>query len=81
MTDTAPTTPGTRARALRLRQALTVEEAAQGIGVSTQTIYRFERDEGRGPRIQTLRKIAGFYDVEPATLLPERDRQAIATPA
>ena len=59
-----------RLRALRKKAGLTVEEAAEQIGVSAGTIYHWERAIN-APHIWILPKISKIYKVKKAkNLLP-----------
>jgi transcriptional regulator with XRE-family HTH domain len=59
-----------RLEAARRRRVLTQLELAGKAGVSLITITRLENDKGEAnPRPDTVRKLAGALEVEPAWLL------------
>lgn len=56
-----------RLQQLRLDALLTVDQLAEKCELSAKTIYRLE--EGRGARIDTLRKLSTFFEVPASDLL------------
>ena len=53
---------GTRIKELRLNKKVTQKEIAEGIGVSSVSIQRFEYGSVR-PRLDTLIALADYFDV------------------
>lgn len=60
--------PGPSLRAARERRGLTLEEVAEGTGLSTATISRVEGEKHRG-KPSTIEALAAFYGVDPSALL------------
>ena len=52
----------------RLKRELTQEQLATQIGVSTNTVGRWESGE-RSPSLKMLHKLAGFFYCDPADLI------------
>lgn len=69
-----------RLQQARLDELLTVEELAAEVGLSAKTIYNLE--DGKGARVETLRKLASRFPNVPASSLllpavtPSPDRKA-----
>ncbi len=49
-------------KSLRKAQGLTIQQVAEKSGVPLQTLYKIERGQ-RNPRLETLRKLAEFFNV------------------
>lgn len=60
---------GDRARSLRLRAGLSVDELAQRTGVNRATLYRIE--SGRRPHMKTARALADALGITVAEFLGE----------
>ncbi len=63
---------GERIRSLRERRGLSQEALAQAIGVSTNTISRWETATYK-PSLEDLQKLAEFFDVRLSSLLPPEE--------
>ncbi len=55
---------------LRLNRLLSVEALSKQTGVKVDTIYQIESGRTSVPRLDTLRPLAEFFDVEPSLLVP-----------
>ena len=68
---------GERLRALREKVGLSQVEAAEKIGVSKQTLYKYEKNIITNIPSDVIEKIAFIYDTSPAFILgwEERARQ------
>lgn len=55
---------------LRLNSLLTVDALSKETGVKVDTLYAMERGDVNVPRIETLRALAEFFEVEPALFVP-----------
>lgn len=53
---------GQRLKNERLNKGMTQTEAAKALGISNVVLNRYEKNE-RLPDIETIRKLAGFYNV------------------
>jgi transcriptional regulator with XRE-family HTH domain len=69
MNDTMIRVNDNKLKLLRLGLGLTQNELAEKVGVSPDTLVRWERGRGTNPRAPALRKIAAALDVSPADLL------------
>lgn len=49
---------------LRKERRLTQSKAAQGIGISVKTLYRYEQGKVKRCKRETIEKIARFYEVK-----------------
>lgn len=63
---------GKRIQELRKRRKLTQAEAAKGIGIVRSTYSNYEADK-REPDIETLTKIAEFYEVPVSSIIENND--------
>ncbi len=66
---------GGRLRELLDERFLTHRDLADALGVDTQTISRWTRNE-TGPGKRRIRQIAEYFDVPPASLIENRHRVA-----
>lgn len=60
---------GERLRQLREKIGLSQTEAAEKIGVSKQTLYKYEKDIITNIPSDVVEKIAELYDVSPASIM------------
>ena len=60
---------GARLKAARQAASLSQRELAARAGMSHGTVARLERDEGRAPRLVTIRGLATALAIEPEALL------------
>lgn len=63
-------------RQARMRRLLTQAQLSEQSGVSRPAIHRIEG--GQPARLNTIRKLAGALEVEPAELLEEPGEEAAA---
>jgi transcriptional regulator with XRE-family HTH domain len=61
---------GDRLKTLRVRRALTQQELADRVGVSSNALNRIELNKAE-PHMSTLRKLAKALDVDPTELVGE----------
>ncbi len=57
-------------RRLRTNRLLTVDALSKETGVNARTIYLLEAGDTQNPRIDTIGRLASFFDVEPSLLVP-----------
>lgn len=57
-----------RLRELRIKKGLTIQQVADGIGVSNGTISRYEQGS-REPKLDTWKKLADYFNVTPQYLV------------
>ena len=62
-------TIGERIRAKRLELNISLEELAKGIGVATQTIFKYEKDIVTNIPLSKIKAIADKLDTTPAYLM------------
>ena len=58
---------GQRIKSLRKSVGWSLQRVAEGVGVSKNSVYKWECDEAN-PHALNLSKLAGLFDVEPAYL-------------
>lgn len=61
---------------LGLPETTSIERAARGIGVSTQTLWRVESGAQDTPSLKTMQLIADFYEVPITDLIDLRVEKA-----
>ena len=65
---------GKRIRKLRLEQNLKQKDLAAKLGISTSSVGMYEREE-RQPDVETLKKIADFFNVSIDYILGNSDKR------
>ena len=60
---------GTKVRDIRESKGMSTTELAEKLGVSKQTIYKYERDITRNMPYKVIKKLADSLDVNPAYLV------------
>lgn len=60
---------GTRIKEIRESKGITTTELADKLGVSKQTIYKYERDITRNMPYKVIKKLADSLDVNPSYLV------------
>jgi transcriptional regulator with XRE-family HTH domain len=60
-------------RLLRQERGITQSQLARGIGIAPARISELERSTEPNPTLQTITKIAEFFDVSEASLLSPRN--------
>ena len=60
---------GTKIRDIRESRGMTTTELAEKVGVSKQTIYKYERDITRNMPYKSIKKLADSLNVNPAYLV------------
>ena len=62
-------TKGEKIKQLRISQGYTQTDVAKKLGVSTQLIYKYEKEIVTNIPIETIEKLAKIYEVSPAYIL------------
>lgn len=68
---TSPSVFSGRLVELRKSRHLTQEQLAEQLGLSRATIAYYEAN-ATNPRLETIHKIAGFFEVEPESLITDK---------
>jgi transcriptional regulator with XRE-family HTH domain len=66
-------TSGEKIRQLRVSQGYTQTDVAKKLGVSTQLIYKYEKEIVTNIPIETIGKLAKIFGVSPAYILDWKD--------
>lgn len=66
--QSSPAITSSTLKNLRINARLTREQLADATGVSQKTIRNIENGHVAEPRVETLWKLAAFYECEPADL-------------
>ena len=78
--QSSPSTFAKKLVELRKSRQMTQEQFAEEIGLSRGTIAYYEAN-AKNPRIQTIYRIAGFFNVPPERLIAEGDDDGKPGPA
>lgn len=70
---------GKRIREKRIEYGMSVEDLAKKLGVSRQTIYRWEKGEVKVPDRDYITRMAGWWHCEPNWLMHMEDADVTAT--
>lgn len=74
------TNKGAFLKKLRLEKKFTLEEAGKKIGVSKQTLYKYENEIITNIPSDKIEALANLYQVSPAQIMGWKDENIILTP-